>query len=259
VARAKGEIALGLPSDGTFIVPSDSPWTGLWQELADDRLLLTCGPDTSAGVRVETESVQGVWDEGGFHTGFTVVADGSALELEMRLAGMHNVRNALVAVAVASVLKIDPEAIRAGLAGLKPVAGRLNPRRGSGRVRVIDDSYNANPDSVRAAIDVLVGLPGRRSLVLGDLGELGPEAEKVHLGLGKAARAAGLDALYTVGELSALAADAFGPGSRHFSDQTSLISDLHARLGPDDLVLVKGSRLAAMERVADALCEGGED
>lgn len=259
VAQAKGEIARGLPSDGTFIVPSDSLWTDLWREFADDRLLLTCGPDASASVRVEIEGVHGVWDEGGFHTGFRVVADGFDLELEMGLAGMHNVRNALVAVAVASVLKIDPKAIQTGLASLKPVAGRLNPRRGSGRVRVIDDSYNANPDSVRAAIEVLVGLPGRRSLVLGDLGELGSEAEELHLELGKAARAAGLDALYTVGELSALAADAFGPGSRHFSDQASLISDLRARLGPDDLVLVKGSRLAAMDRVADALCSEGED
>jgi UDP-N-acetylmuramoyl-tripeptide--D-alanyl-D-alanine ligase len=168
---------------------------------------------------------------------------------------MHNVRNALVAVAVAEVLGVGPELVRAGLAGLRPVAGRLYPRRGVAGLRLIDDSYNANPDSVRAAIDVLAGLPGRRWLVLGDLRELGPESEDLHRRLGEEAHAAGVDTLYTVGSQSALAAQSFGAGGRHFTDQASLIADLRARLGPDDLVLVKGSRLAAMERVADALCE----
>lgn len=258
VARAKGEIARGLPADGTFIVPSDSPWTHLWRDLAAGRPMLTCGPDVSADVRANLDGVVGVWDEGGFRTGFSVQIGGKDLDMELPLAGVHNVRNALVAVAVASVLGIDPEAIRAGLAGLKPVAGRLNPRVGDGGLRLIDDSYNANPDSVRAAIDVLMGLPGRHCLVLGDLGELGPDAEELHRGLGEAARAAGVDALYTVGKLSALAADAFGEDGRHYSDRTSLIADLRGRLGADDLVLVKGSRLAAMERVADALCGGGD-
>jgi UDP-N-acetylmuramoyl-tripeptide--D-alanyl-D-alanine ligase len=134
------------------------------------------------------------------------------------------------------------------------MAGRLSPRIGTGGLRLIDDSYNANPDSVRAAIETLVGLPGRHWLVLGDLGELGPESEELHRGLGEDARAAGVDALYTVGKLSALACEAFGAGGRHFSDQASLLSDLRRCLGPDDLVLVKGSRLSAMERVVDALC-----
>ncbi|MCG6860941.1 MAG: UDP-N-acetylmuramoyl-tripeptide--D-alanyl-D-alanine ligase [Chromatiaceae bacterium] len=257
VARAKGEIALGLPPDGTFVVPSDSPWTPLWRELAAGRPLLTCGLDASADVRVQADVVAGVWDSGGFRTSFRVRVGDSELDLELRLAGMHNVRNALVAVAVASVLGIEPEAIRTGLAGLKPVPGRLDPRLGPDGLRLIDDSYNANPDSVRAAIDVLVDLPGRHWLVLGDLGELGPDAEALHRGLGETARAAGVDALYTVGRLSALAAASFGSGGVHFSDQASLISDLRRHLGPGDLVLVKGSRLAAMERVADALCAGG--
>jgi UDP-N-acetylmuramoyl-tripeptide--D-alanyl-D-alanine ligase len=255
VARAKGEIARGLPAGGTFIVPSDSPWTDLWLELAAGRRVLTCGPDTSAEVRVDVDGLTGIWDEQGFRTGFKVRLGDEDLSLELGLAGMHNVRNALVAVAVASVLGIGPEQIRAGLVGLKPVAGRLYPRRGAAGLRLIDDSYNANPDSVRAAIDVLAGLPGRRWLVLGDLQELGPESEDLHRRLGEEAHAAGVDALYTVGSLSALAAQSFGTGGRHFPDQASLIADLRARLGPDDLVLVKGSRLAAMERVADALCE----
>lgn len=258
VARAKGEIARGLPADGTFIVPSDSPWIDLWRDLAAGRPILTCGPDTSAGVGARMDVIESAWDRAGFRTAFTVCYGGNELGLELPLAGAHNVRNALVVVAVASVLKVGPDAIRAGLAGLKPVAGRLNPRGGNGGLRLIDDSYNANPDSVRAAIDVLMGLPGRHYLVLGDLGELGPDAAELHRGLGEAAYAAGVDALYTVGKLSALAADAFGTEGRHFPDQASLIDELRRRLGPDDLVLVKGSRLAAMERVADALCGEGD-
>jgi UDP-N-acetylmuramoyl-tripeptide--D-alanyl-D-alanine ligase len=260
VALAKGEIATGLPSEGTFIVPSDSPFTDLWRELAAERPMLTCGPNSDADVRTTESAVTSIWDQDGFRTRFTVRIDGEDLDLdlELALAGMHNVRNALVAVAAARVLGISAEAVREGLAGLRPVAGRLNPRTGRDGLRLIDDSYNANPDSVRAAIDVLVGLPGRHWLVLGDLGELGSEAEDLHRGLGETARAAGVDVLFTVGKLSALAAEAFGDGGRHYSDQALLIADLDASLGPGDLVLVKGSRLSAMDKVADALCSGGE-
>jgi UDP-N-acetylmuramoyl-tripeptide--D-alanyl-D-alanine ligase len=258
VARAKGEIAQGLSPEGTLVVPSDSPWTDLWRESAAGRAMLTCGSDVSADVRVAVDGVASGWSEEGFCTSFKVQVNGADLALELSLAGMHNVRNVLFVVAVAKVLGIGPGQIRAGLSGLKPTAGRLSPRRGAGGLRLIDDSYNANPDSVRAAIDVLMGLPGRHWLVLGDLGELGPQAEELHRGLGEEARSAGVDALYAVGPLSAVAAEAFGGDGRHFADQTSLISDLRGRLGPDDLVLVKGSRLAAMERVADALCDGGE-
>jgi UDP-N-acetylmuramoyl-tripeptide--D-alanyl-D-alanine ligase len=220
--------------------------------------MLACGLDSSADVGADADGVAGVWDEGGFRTRFEVRVEGENLALESALAGMHNVRNALVAVAVAKALGIGSEAIRAGLADLAPVAGRLNPRTGTNGLRLIDDSYNANPDSVRAAIDVLMGLSGRHWLVLGDLGELGPDAAQLHRELGEAARTAGVDALYTVGRLSELAAETFGAGGRHFADKESLIADLSGRLGAGDLVLVKGSRLAAMERVADALCGGQE-
>jgi len=253
VARAKGEIAQGLPADGTFIVPSDSPWLGLWRDLATGRRMLTCGLDAMADIRAEVDEIRSVWGEDGFRTGFRVRGNGSELELALGLAGTHNIRNALAAVAVARVLGIGPDAIRAGLVGLQPVPGRLCPRRGPGGLRLIDDSYNANPDSVRAAIEVLVGLPGRRWLVLGDLAELGSDAEALHRGLGETARAAGVDVLYTVGTLSAATAEAFGPGGKHFQDQASLISALRGHLDPHDLVLVKGSRAAAMERVVNAV------
>jgi len=256
-ARAKGEIVQGLPADGTFIVPSDSPWIDFWRDLAAGRRVLTCGPDAAAEIRAENDGIRSIWDEDGFRTHFKVRVGGSTLELALGLAGLHNIRNALVAVAVATLLGVGPDAIRAGLAGLKPVPGRLCPRRGPGGLRLIDDSYNANPESVRAAIEVLVGLPGRHWLVLGDLAELGADAEMLHRGLGKAAQAVGVELLYTVGTLSAAAAEAFGAGGRHFPDQASLISELRGRLGSHDLVLIKGSRWAAMERMADALCGVG--
>lgn len=257
VARAKGKIAQGLPADGTFIMPSDSPWNDLWRDLAAGHRVLTCGPDVTADVRAEVDGIRGVWDQGGFRTDFAVQTGGSELKLALDLAGTHNIRNALVAVAVAGVLGVGADAIRAGLASLQPVPGRLCPRQCPGGLRLIDDSYNANPDSVRAAIEVLVGLPGRHWLVLGDLAELGSDAEALHRDLGAAARAAGVEVLYTVGILSAAAAETFGTGGRHFHDQTSLISALREQLGPQDLVLVKGSRAAAMEQVADAICGAG--
>jgi UDP-N-acetylmuramoyl-tripeptide--D-alanyl-D-alanine ligase len=258
VARSKGEIARGLPADGTFIVPSDSAWTGLWRELAGGRRVLACGPDAGADVRAPLEGVTTEWDAAGFRTRFRVTAAGTELDLDLPLAGLHNVRNALSAVAVATALGLAPEAIRAGLAALQPVPGRLCPRLGANGLRLIDDSYNANPDSLLAAIRVLMGLPGRRWLIVGDLAELGEDARALHREMGAAAKDEGVDVLCTVGALSAEAADAFGQGARHFEDQPALIAALKAELGAGDLVLVKGSRRAAMDRVADALCPSGE-
>jgi len=259
VAKAKGEIARGLPADGTFIVPSDSPWTGLWRVLAAGRPMLTCGPGDSADVRVNLDEVASRWDETGFSTGFRVTSRGRSLDLELALAGAHNVRNALAAAAVAHVLNIVDDDLRAGLAAMQPVPGRLFPRFGYGGLRLIDDTYNANPDSVIAAVDVLMGLPGRRVLVLGDLGELGPDALHLHRQLGAEAYAAGVDVLYSTGELSVAAAEGFGKDARHFSERSGLIAALRHDLDEGDVVLIKGSRLSAMDRVADALCcaQGG--
>lgn len=270
VARAKGEIVQGLRPGGTFIFPADSPWAGRWRQLAAGRSCLTCaargtapGPDTATGpdsapgadLYVDLSAVRTRWDEAGFRTAFRVEGPTLGLELELALAGGHNVRNALVAVAMARALGQAPATIRAGLATMRPVPGRLFPRLVPGGPRLIDDSYNANPDSVEAAIAVLTSLSGRHVLVLGDLGELGPEAEELHRRLGVAAREAGVEALYTVGRLSAAATAGFGAsGGRHCNDQPELIAYLRQDLAEGDLVLIKGSRLSAMDRVADALC-----
>jgi UDP-N-acetylmuramoyl-tripeptide--D-alanyl-D-alanine ligase len=256
VARAKGEIAAGLPADGTFIFMAGTPWTPLWHVLACGRRALTFGSSPDARVRADDAAVELVWDQAGFRTRFEADADGRPLTIELGLAGRHNVRNALAAIAMATALDVSEQAIRDGLAGLRPVRRRLQPRRTADGIRLIDDTYNANPDSLLAAIAVLTAVAGRHTLVMGDLGELGADELSLHRQMGEAARTAGVDALFAVGRLSAAAVEGFGEGARHFADQAALVGALRPRLGPGDLVLVKGSRLSAMERVADALCTG---
>jgi UDP-N-acetylmuramoyl-tripeptide--D-alanyl-D-alanine ligase len=258
VAHAKGEIARGLPPEGTFVVMADVPWTPLWEQLAAGRPLLTFGTGPSARVRTAEQAVTLTWDEQGFRSRFTAEIDGAPLAIALPLAGAHNVRNALAAIAGALALGIEREQIRIGLERLQPVPRRLQPRRADNGARVIDDSYNANPDSLAAALDVLTALTpepgGRHRLVLGDFGELGPDSEAVHHEMGADARRAGVDALYAVGPLSRHAVAGFGEQAQHFADQDSLIEALLAETRAADLLLLKGSRAAAMDRIADALC-----
>jgi UDP-N-acetylmuramoyl-tripeptide--D-alanyl-D-alanine ligase len=143
--------------------------------------------------------------------------------------------------------------VRAGLLSLTPVPGRLYPRRSHG-LRVLDDAYNANPDSLAAAIDVLTALPGSHWLVLGDLGELGEASAALHAEIGARARAADVDHLATVGRDSAAASAAFGDGACHFDNHEELVVHLRGALSSNSVVLVKGSRAARMERVVQALC-----
>lgn len=262
VAHAKGEIARGLPPDGTFVVMADVPWTPLWQQLANGRPLLTFGTGPNAQVRADENAITQTWDEEGFRSRFTAYINGQALEIALPLAGSHNVRNALAAIAGSTALGVDPALIRAGLEQLTPVKRRLQPRHSSTGAKLLDDSYNANPDSLAAAVDVLTALPlpagGRHLLVIGDFGEIGPDSTEVHHEMGVAARASGASTLYAVGELSRHAVDGFGEGARHFADQQALIDVLLAETGPADILLVKGSRMSAMDCVADALCAGPE-
>ncbi|MBK1699680.1 UDP-N-acetylmuramoyl-tripeptide--D-alanyl-D-alanine ligase [Thiococcus pfennigii] len=253
VARAKGEIVTGLPVDGTLVVPGDSPFLSLWRDLAGGRRVMTFGLDATADVAADPARVQACWDEDGFRTEFEARHGALRLPIALRLAGHHNVRNALAATALALAVGVAPAAIAAGLARVVPVPGRLAPLAGLADSRLIDDSYNANPDSVAAAIAVLTALPGRHRLVLGDLGELGPEAARLHEEIGEVARAAGVERLDAVGALSAHTVAAFGPGGVHHSDQAALIAALQGALGAGDLVLVKGSRAARMDRVVAAL------
>jgi len=253
VARAKGEIAQGLPADGVLVVPGDSTYTGLWRGLAAGRRLRTFALDGPGDVTAQAADVRLTWDQAGFRTRFLARIDQVETPLELALTGLHNVRNALAATAAALALGATMEAVRAGLPTLTPVPGRLYPRRCKG-LRVIDDTYNANPDSITAAIDVLTALAGDPWLILGDLGELGAQSQALHAEVGSRAREAGVLHLLTVGAESAAAAAAFGTGARHFGTQEGLLDHLQTALGPEAIVLVKGSRAARMEVIVRGLC-----
>jgi UDP-N-acetylmuramoyl-tripeptide--D-alanyl-D-alanine ligase len=257
VARGKGEIVNGLGPDGIFVFPGDAAWTPLWRELAGTRRIVTFGTGDGTDITAAAEESL-VWNDTGFVQEFAVRVPGGELPVQLALAGLHNRRNALAAIATAHALGIDLEAIAIGLAGMEPVPGRLCPVPSRNGLRIIDDSYNANPDSVGAAVRVLASAPAKRVLVLGDLAELGADSDAMHAELGALARAQGIDRLYTLGNTSRLASDAFGAGSRHFSELGGLVDHLRTTLGSCDTVLVKGSRSARMERVVTALCDGEE-
>lgn len=175
------------------------------------------------------------------------------MAVRLGLPGVHNVANALAATAVGLACELSLEEIGAGLAQAAPVSGRLAVGRSPAGATVVDDCYNANPGSVRAAIDILAGCDGRRTLLLGAMRELGPESAALHREVGVYARSAGIDRLWGVGEELLPSVEAFGTGGRHFADRAAAIAALSGAFGRDDTVLVKGSRGSAMEQVLAAL------
>jgi UDP-N-acetylmuramoyl-tripeptide--D-alanyl-D-alanine ligase len=257
VAHGKGEIARGLPAEGVFVFGADSPYAGLWHNLAAGRQVLSFALDADADLCADSAAIEVEWTDAGFRTRLAARHGEQIIPMTLRLAGEHNARNALAAAATALALGVDSGAIAGGLATLEPVKGRLCPRR-CGAAGVIDDTYNANPDSIAAAIRVLAGLSGRHWLILGDLAELGPEAEGLHREVGEMARIGGVDRLFSVGTLSEAATQAFGDSARHFAEQEDLIRALRAEISPGDRILIKGSRSARMERIVEALCVEGD-
>jgi len=260
VARAKGEIVNGLGQDGTLVLNADDEWAGLWRELAGSRPTLSFGFDPAADVSTSEGSMRSEWRSDRFYNCFKVKTPVGEFEVELGLAGRHNCKNALAAIAVASLMGATVGQICKGLAGIRPVAGRLCPLLGRDGVYLIDDSYNANPDSVAAAIDVLAGIgqaSGRRFLVLGELAELGDGVKEIYRQLGELVSAAGIEYLYTVGA-AGVAATSFGTGGHSFQDNQQIITKLSEELRSGDMVLVKGSRKAAMETVVHAFRRGEE-
>ena len=256
VARAKVEIVDGLKDDGWFVYNADSPWVDLWRQITQGRKRISFGTCSDAEIYSRPGGAGTVWTDQGFVNRFEVESSVGKFEIELKLAGEHNRMNALAATAVAICLGVSVDVIKTGLASLQPVKGRLLAEVVDG-IYVIDDSYNANPDSVEAAIDVLQSANGKRFLVLGDLAELGEDAAEMHQKLGEIAKTSGIESLYAVGVLSVQAVEGFGEGGIHFSDQAQLIEKLKNELNDGDAVLVKGSRSAGMDRVVDALANRG--
>ena len=248
IIQAKGEILEGLPASGTAILNLDDKAFTVWQQRNGNRGVLSFSLRNSAADFYTSELAR---DARGC-LAFTLQSPAGSARIQLNLLGEHNVANALAAAAAAHALNVPLVGIQAGLESLQPVKGRAVARLASSGARVIDDTYNANPISMCAAVDILAGFSGRTVLVLGDMGELGEWAEQGHRDVG--AYAAGkVDTLYAVGPLMAHAVAAFGPQGQHFADQASLIAAvLHESAGSS--ILLKGSRSAAMENVVAALC-----
>jgi UDP-N-acetylmuramoyl-tripeptide--D-alanyl-D-alanine ligase len=250
VARAKGEIFAGLAPDGVAVINADDPHAGLWQTLAASHVVRTFGMDRLADYRAEYAP-----DTTGAVLFLKTPHDG--IEVRLSLLGRHNVLNALAAAAAASEAGATLDDIKRGLERVRPVPGRLEPKAGVSGARVIDDTYNANPASLTAAIAVLREFRGERVLVLGDMGELGDTAAEQHRRVGEFAREQGVQRLFTHGPLSADAARAFGKGGRVFESVEALVEALLDVMHGEMTVLVKGSRASRMERVVTGILRTG--
>ncbi|MFO1506801.1 MAG: UDP-N-acetylmuramoyl-tripeptide--D-alanyl-D-alanine ligase [Lysobacterales bacterium] len=246
VADTKAAIYDALPAVGIAVINADDAYAPLFVERAGARRIIRFGLANPADVRAE-----GMQD-----SRFTLVTPAGRADVELHLAGRHNVMNALAAAAIGHAAGAPLAAIAAGLAEVVPAHGRLESRRLPDGTVLVDDSYNANPGSFAAAIALLAAAPGRRVLVMGDMAELGVDAERLHGEVGALARQAGLDALYATGPLSRHAVTAFGAGARHFPDPMALVAALRSECGDGATLLVKGSRASRMERVVEALAGG---
>jgi UDP-N-acetylmuramoyl-tripeptide--D-alanyl-D-alanine ligase len=242
IAKAKGEIFEGLSENGIAVINADDQFAPLWKALIGPRKTITFGlhhrADVSARYSLRADSSL-----------LTLQTPDGSCELELTAPGLHNVMNALAATATALAMGVQLDAVSKGLQAYAGVKGRLQVLKGIHDATVIDDTYNANPISMKAAIDVLKAKTGKKILVLGDMGELGNEAENAHKDIGVYAKAAGADALLTLGDHSALMTKGFGQGAQHYTDIDALVADLVRIMQPGSTVLVKGSRFMAMERV----------
>ncbi len=252
VVQTKGEIIDGLPADGTAVLNADDPHFAVWRARAGERRVLRFGlHDAAADYRASA-----IQSDGRDGTHFTLHTPTGDCGITLHLLGLHNVANALAASAAAMAAGATLEDVRTGLALVRPVAGRLCLREAANRAALVDDTYNASPSSFRAAIDVLSGFTGRRIVIMGDMGELGSDAQSGHRFVGDYARSRGIDSLWATGPLSRQAVSSFGEGALHFASLDSLIAHALGNTDAQCSVLIKGSRSAGMERAVEKLIAG---
>jgi UDP-N-acetylmuramoyl-tripeptide--D-alanyl-D-alanine ligase len=242
VARAKGEIFAGLASGGTAVINADDAYAALWRTLADKHRVFDFALEHPA-------AVQGEWKAQGYGGALHARTPAGELRVLLQVPGEHNARNALAAATAALALHIPMTTIVQGLEGFGGVAGRLQRMQALHGATLIDDTYNANPASMHAALEVLAQASGKRIFVLGDMGELGADAAQFHREIGIAARELGIERLFALGELSAGAVREFGAAAQHFAEIEELCAVLDKELDAQTTVLVKGSRFMKMERV----------
>ena len=246
VARAKGEIFEGLDVAGVAVINADDPNVAIWRDLIAAHRTLSFGLDHPA-------DVSAVISSSNIQNAFELRTPAGSVQVVLQIPGRHNVMNALAASAACLAAGASLAAIARGLAAYRGSKGRLQEKAGLHGAILIDDSYNANPDSMRAAVDVLAQRPGKRIFVIGDMGEVGSSGRQFHQELGTYAKSRGIDRLLCLGSLSIAAADNFGAGGEHFARVEDLIDVLRGQIDITATVLVKGSRFMRMERVVEAL------
>ncbi|PXW85225.1 UDP-N-acetylmuramoyl-tripeptide--D-alanyl-D-alanine ligase [Nitrosomonas sp. Nm84] len=246
VARAKAEVFEGMDQQGVAVINADDAYAPLWRECAGSRQIMDFGLRERARINAKYQMHS-------LMSRIQLKLPDGITEVKLQVPGVHNIYNALAAAAAAAALGIKKELIATGLENFQGVQGRMQKKSGLHHARLIDDTYNANPESVRAALAVLAATEGKRILVLGDMGELGTAAIDLHRTIGRDARKAGLDQLLTLGELSAYAAEEFGKGAQHFNTLDELLNVAEHLLADDVTLLIKGSRFMQMERVVRQL------
>jgi UDP-N-acetylmuramoyl-tripeptide--D-alanyl-D-alanine ligase len=256
VAKGKGEMFMALPENGVAIINADDAYADYWRTHCKAARVLTFGVD--GGADFSASKVLAGNESDGFYVHFQLQAPAGACQIDLQLTGIHNLRNALGAAAAACAAGATLEDIQRGLNSMRPVGGRLQPKPAIKGAWLIDDSYNANPNSVRAGIDALQSRGGRRWLIFGEMRELGPSAAQLHTQAGEYARAAGVERVFAVGDLARNTVQAFGAGAQWFASLEELIPVVSAELEAGITVLIKGSRGNRLERAAQALSMNGK-
>lgn len=252
VRRAKGEILEGLGPQGVAVLNREDPGFPQWLETMAGRQVLSFGWQ-------DADFTARNWREEDGLSWFEMVTPAGVKDIRLPFSGRHNLANALAAAAMAHALGLSLEQIAQGLASAAPVAGRLTRLHTRAGGLLLDDTYNANPASMRAAIEVLAAQPGTRVALLGLMAELGPDAERLHEEVGRFAREQGIDRLLACGPFAQAMARGFGEGAQAFAEQADLIGPARALCQPGVAVLVKGSRSARMERVVAELRQPEEE
>ena len=246
IANAKGEIFEGLADGGTAIINADDVFANLWKNLASKHQQVTFGLKAKADVTAKYELHAASSD-------LELIAPNGTVKFTLPAPGLHNVSNALAAASAALALNVLLENIATGLSNFAGVKGRLQTKQGFAGAKVIDDTYNANPMSMKAAIHVLKASAGQRIFVMGDMAELGADAASMHAEIGAYAKTAGIEKFYALGEITKNAVTSFGTNAMHFETIEALAESLKNMMNAETTVLVKGSRSMRMERVVDAI------
>ena len=246
VAKEHATLFATLPDGGTAVINADDRFADYWHSEANGRLIITFALS-------HTATVQAQYQLNEFGADLKLNCAGNTVDITANTAGLHNVYNIIAAAAAGFAAGVDVAAIKTGVESFVPVKGRMQRKTARHGGTLIDDTYNANPDSVRAAIDVLARMPGPRILALGDMGEVGNQGETFHAEIGQYAREAGIDYLFTLGNLSHVSATTFGKPAEHFDAVETLIDTLDRHLSSQPAILIKGSRFMRMERVVQAL------